>query len=59
MLSLGKTRQMPEWYPLHVHKLQNTLVMDVENNLFATTRTIEQAALIVLVMNHSARRDFE
>ncbi|HET8638120.1 MAG TPA: hypothetical protein VFL96_14825 [Acidobacteriaceae bacterium] len=50
---------MPSWYPLRVDSQSRQIVRDAEGYEFATARNIEAAALIVLTMNATARRDFE
>lgn len=46
------------WYPLSVDAVSRVIVRDAQNNIFAVTPSIGEAALIVLVMNSAARRDF-
>ncbi len=50
--------EMLSWYPLHVEAKNRLRANDCHGYLFALTPTVEQAALIVLLMNKCARRDF-
>lgn len=51
-------KDAPSWYPLSVDAVSRVIVRDAQNNIFAVTPSIDEAALIVLVMNSAARRDF-
>lgn len=55
---IQRETSMPTWYPLQVSDKNRCDVRDAHDRPFASAVNMEAAALIVLVMNSSARRDF-
>jgi hypothetical protein len=49
----------PAWFPLSVDAVSRRVVRDRRGCVFAEAAGLQEAGLIVLVMNAAVRRDFD